>query len=156
MKLANLTLHQVTPEMQAWGAEQSRPETVGEYNARVGTDDREPGIRVVDENSEVTFSEPRGQEIDVTLRSWEVCAVAQEQIVRAQDGYEGVFVGGLTSLTFHQIQAAHEAGLCVFEAVTSRERDEHDRFIFTFRGLREIKPYTPMANSLHDGTFDLL
>ncbi|MEA3400601.1 MAG: hypothetical protein U9R79_05080 [Armatimonadota bacterium] len=82
---------------------------------------------------------PRGWEVPIDATWAELMAFAQGACDNAVDErFDGILVGGLTSQAIALALAAAKRGQRVFECVTERTRDEHDRFVFALKGIREI------------------
>jgi hypothetical protein len=127
MKIANLTMHSATPEMVEWGIRQGdRADIINGLNSH-------------NSNGEVEFSDPMGIEVPVWWDGFAVRETAGNLIARVKElEYTNIMVGGLTDLTYHEIGYAISSGITVYTALTERVRDENDRFVFVFKGLRKI------------------
>ena len=127
--IANLTLHSPSKEMVEWGEQKDVVDAGwGQYRS--------------DRLSKVRFTEP----ILPKTFTWgedahDIAQHVNDQMQRVYEmGAKSVLVGGLSDLTYYQIHAALSDGLAVYVADTERVRDENDRFVFKFRGLRRVQP----------------
>lgn len=78
-------------------------------------------------------------DVDASHNDVMVREIADDTIRNFADDVDGILVGGLTSSMFYCILSALDINLRVFEIVTERIRDKNNRFVFNFKGIREIR-----------------
>ena len=128
LTVANLTLHAVSPEMVAWG------------QGKWANADPISGMALTGTPRNIVCGEPHGISIDPGEDSLGVAQRAIQSVWDAKaEGANAILVGGLSDVAYYQIAAAHDIGLPVYVAETERVRDEHDRFVFRFLGLRPVR-----------------
>ena len=109
IKLANATMH---PQNQ--------------YEAEL----KNLGFKVV--------TEPLGENILTDATAEDIKEIADSIICHSINA-DAVLVGGLGSLTYYVIRRALYENITPYEVITERIRDDEGKFVFNFKGLREIK-----------------
>ena len=137
--IGNLTLHEPTKEMKIWGERRGiwgERRGINEINNDYDSEDTEYGY---DPNDAWLFTGPLGIE-NHSVTPYVVKKTAVKTVHAAMSlGCKAILVGGLSDVTFYQTIEAHRLGLTVYVANTERTRDENERFVFNFIGLREIE-----------------
>lgn len=94
-------------------------------------------------------TEPMGFEVKATDNAQAIKNKVEEtlDLICADTHASAILVGGLSSVTYYFVTGAFGYTWKVFEVVTERTRDAEGKFVFNFRGLREILnvPYNPKS-----------